>query len=81
MVCIGHIGFILGHIKLYIGTSWAMLAPYQAHVEPFWVSLGSVLACVWDLGISLSLNFRPCKSFAKNTVSSRENKDFLGCVA
>ena len=60
-----HIRVILGHFD-YVGTFWAMLAPYWAHVGPFWAIFGSV-AFVLDLGISMSLNFRPCKAFAKNT--------------
>ena len=55
----------------YVGTFWAMLAPYWAHVGPFWAIFGSV-AFVLDLGISMSLNFRPCKAFAKNTQNTRK---------
>ena len=52
-----HIRLILGHFGL----------PYWAHVGPFWAIFGSVSAFVLDLGISMSLNFRPCQAFAKNT--------------
>ena len=78
MVCVGlywaRVGTILGlswAILGYVGTFWAMLAPYWAHVGPFWVIFGSV-AFVLDLGISMSLNFRPCKAFAKNTQNTRK---------
>ena len=49
-----------------------MLAPYWAHVGPFWAIFGSVSAFVLDLGISMSLNFRPCPAFAKNTKNTRK---------
>ena len=81
MVCVGlcwaRVGTILGlswAILGYVGTFWAMLAPYWAHVGPFWASFGSV-AFVLDLGISMSLNFRPCKAFAKNTQNTRKKYD------
>ena len=74
VVCVGlcwaRVGTILGlswAILGYVGTFWAMLAPYWAHVGPFWAIFGSVSAFVLDLGISMSLNFRPCKAFAQNT--------------
>ena len=57
----------LGPFWVMLGTFWAMLAPYWAHVGPFWVIFGYVSAFALDLGISMSLKFRPCKAFAKNT--------------
>ena len=66
-----HIRVILGHFD-YVGTFWAMLAPYWAHVGPFWAIFGSV-AFVLDLGISVFLNFRPCKAFAKTNQNTRKN--------
>ena len=81
MVCVGpywaRVGTILGlswAILGYVGTFWAMLAPYWAHVGPFWAIFGSV-AFVLDLGISVFLNFRPCKAFAKNTQNTRNKYD------
>ena len=78
MVCVGlcwaRVGTILGlswAILGYVGTFWAMLAPYWAHVGPFWAIFGSVSAFVLDLGISMSLNFRPCNAFAKNAINTR----------
>ena len=72
VVCVGfccaRVGTILGlswAILGYVGTFWATLASYFAHVEPFRGILGSVSAFVLDLGISVSLNFRPCNAFAK----------------
>ena len=70
MVCVGlcwaRVGTILGlswAILGYVGTFWAILA--RAHVGPSWAILGYVSAFVLDLGISVSLNFRPCNVFAK----------------
>ena len=54
----------------HFGTFWAMLAPYWAHVGPFCAIFGSVSAFVLDLGISVSLNFRPCNAFAKKTINT-----------
>ena len=48
-----------------------MLAPYRVHIGPFWAIFGSVSAFALDLGISMSLNFRPCPAFAKNTKNTR----------
>ena len=48
-----------------------VLAPYWAHIGPFWAIFGSVSA-VLDLGISMSLNFRLCPAFAKNTKNIRK---------
>jgi len=48
------LGTILGlswAILGYVGTFWAMLAPYWAHVVPFCAIFGSVSAFVLDLGI------------------------------
>ena len=76
-LCWARVGTILGlswAILGYVGTFWGMLAPYWAHVGPFWASFGSV-AFVLDLGISMSLNFRPCKAFAKNTQNTRKKYD------
>ena len=90
MACVGlcwarvKVGTILGlswAILGYVGTFWATLAPYWAHVEPSWAILGAVSAFVLDLGISVSLNFRPCKAFAKNTINTKEKTQFLGCIA
>ena len=79
MVCVGlcwaRVGTILSlswAILGNVGTFWAMLAPYWAHVGPFWAIFGSVSAFVLDLGISMSLNFRPCQAFAKNTKNTRQ---------
>ena len=66
-----HIRPILGHFG-YVGTFWATLAPYWAHVGPFCAIFGSVSAFVLDLGISVSLNFRPCKAFAQNTQNTNK---------
>ena len=76
-LCWARVGTILGlswAILGYVGTFWGMLAPYWAHVGPFWASFGSV-AFVLDLGISMSLNFRPCQAFAKNTQNTRKKYD------
>ena len=87
MVCVGlywaRVGTILGlswAILGYVGTFWGMLAPYWAHVGPFWASFGSV-AFVLDLGISMSLNFRPCQAFAKKHPKYQEKIQFADCVA
>ena len=84
MVCVGpcwaRVGTILGlswAILGYVGTFWAMLAPYWAHVGPFWAIFGSVSAFVLDLGISMSLNFRPCNAFAKNAINTNEKRGAL----
>ena len=74
-LCWARVGTILGlssTILGYVGTFWAMLAPYWAHVGPFCAFFGSVSAFVLDLGISMSLNFRPCQAFAKNTKNTRK---------
>ena len=74
-LCWARVGTILGlswAILGYVGTFWATLAPYWAHVGPFCAIFGSVSAFALDLGISMSLNFRPCKAFAKNTQNTRE---------
>ena len=88
MVCVGlcwaRVEAILGlswAILGYVGTFWAMLAPYWAHVGPFCAIFGSVSAFVLDLGISMSLNFRPCKAFAKNTQNTRKKIQFVDSVA
>ena len=76
-LCWARVGTILGlswAILGYVGTFWGMLAPYWAHVGPFWAIFGSV-AFVLDLGISVFLNFRPCKAFAKNTQNTRKKYD------
>ena len=60
----------VGLIFAYVLHFWDVgpaLAPYWAHVGPSCGILGSVLVFVMDLGVSVSLNFRPCKA--------------LGCVA
>ena len=81
VVCVGlcwvRVGTILGLSWAilgygYVWTFWAMLAPYWAHVGPFWAIFGSVSAFVLDLGISMSLNFRPYPAFAKNTKNTRK---------
>ena len=74
-------------MALFLGT-----LSYVGHFEPCWHHIGlrlGHLGLFWglcwslfgDLDISLSLNFRPCKSFAKNTVKTRESNEFLCCVA
>ena len=79
VVCVGlcwaRVGTILGlswAILGYVGTFWPMLAPYWAHVGPFCAIFGCVSAFVLDLGISMSLNFRPRKAFAQNTQNTRK---------
>ena len=76
-LCWARVGTILGLSWAilgygYVGTFWATLAPYWAHVGPFCAIFGSVSAFVLDLGISVSLNFRPCKAFAQNTQNTRK---------
>ena len=61
-----------------VGT---ILGSCLSHLGLFYAILGSVSAFVLDLGISVSLNFRPCKAFAKNTINTKEKTQFLGCVA
>ena len=66
-----HIRLILGHF----GLCWDILGhvgTILAHVGPLWAIFGSVSAFVLDLGISMSLNFRPCPAFAKNTKNTRK---------
>ena len=74
-IFLARVGTILGlswAILGSVGTFWAMLTPYWAHVGPFCAIFGSVSAFVLDVGISVSLNFRPCKAFAENTQNTRK---------
>ena len=57
-----------------------MSAPYWAHAGPSWAILGYVSAFVLDLGISVSLNFRPCNAFAKNTINTKEETPYWAHV-
>ena len=76
-ICWARVGTIWGiswailgfwpHVEALLGLSWAILGYVRSNVEPPWAILGPELAFVMDLGISVSLNFRPCKA--------------LGCVA
>ena len=66
----GSVGLIFANVARFWDVGPA-LAPYWAHVGPFWAIFGSV-AFVLDLGISMSLNFRPCKACAKNTQNTRK---------
>ena len=71
------VGQELGPHWPYLGPFWAMLGHFGAcwhHIGPFRAIFGSV-AFVLDLGISMSLNFRPCKAFAKNTQNTRNKYD------
>ena len=61
---LGHFGLcwdILGNVGTILGSRWAICAIF-----------GSVSAFVLDLGISVSLNFRPCKAFAQNAQNTRK---------
>ena len=71
------VGLIFAHVVRFWDFGPA-LAPYWAHVKPSWAILGSVSAFVLDLGISVSLNFRPCKAFAKNTINAKPKNTIFG---
>ena len=76
--------FVLAFVGQELGPYWAYLGPFWdmlGHFGPRWHHtwfmlshfrgiLGSVSAFVLDLGISVSLNFRPCNAFAKNTINT-----------
>ena len=77
----------LGPYSAYLGPFWAMLGHFGAilascwaHVGPSWAILGYVSAFVLDLGISVSLNFRPCNAFAKNTINTKEETPYWAHV-
>ena len=61
MLKLGHVGQCWASLcwtKLgYVGPVWSTLAPYWAHVEPSWATLGFVLAFVLDFCMSASFNF------------------------
>ena len=68
-----HIGLMLSHFGAIL---------WFVYVEPSWAILGSVSAFVLDLGISVSLNFRPCTmSLQKTPYIPRKQTQFLGCDA
>ena len=69
---------IVGYVGTILGSCWAIMLghfvvfcglrlPLLSHFRGI---LGSVSAFVLDLGISVSLNFRPCNAFAKNTINT-----------
>ena len=62
----GSVSLIFAHVVRFWNVGPA-LAPCWAHVEPSRASSGSVSAFVFDLGISVSLNFRPRKAFGKKS--------------
>ena len=66
--------------RAYVGPLWAMSAPYWAHAGPSWAILGYVSAFVLDLGISVSLNFRPRNGFEKNTINTKEETPYWAHV-
>ena len=79
---VGQFWCILWFALAFVGQE---LGPYWAYLGPFWDMLGhfgprwhhtslmlSHLGIFWDLdlGISVSLNFRPCNAFAKNIINT-----------
>jgi hypothetical protein len=79
---LGHaaVRLCLPDLGLYVGPLWAMSAPYWAHAGPSWAILGYVSAFVLDLGISVSLNFRPRNGFEKNTINTKEETPYWAHV-
>ena len=82
------VGQELGPYWAYLGPFWDMLGHFGPRWHHTWFMLshfrgilGSVSAFVLDLGVSVSLNFCPCKAFAKNTTNTKEKIQYLGCVA
>ena len=51
-----------------------------SHLGLFYAILGSVSAFVLDLGISVSLNFRPRNGFEKNTINTKEETPYWAHV-
>ena len=92
VLMLSHFRAILWFVLAFVGQELAYLGPFWATLANFgprWhhiglmlsAILGSVSAFALDLGISVSLNFCPCKAFAKNTTNTTEKTQFLGCVA
>ena len=90
----GILWFVLAFVGQELGPYWAYLGPLWAmlgHFGPCWNHIGLILGhfglfsdlcrpLFLDLGISMSLNFRPCKAFAK-TPKIPGKIQFVDCVA
>jgi len=74
------VGQELGPYWAYLGPFWAMLGHVGTILGSCWAILGYFRICVGlclDLGISMSLNFRPCNAFAKNAINTNEKRGAL----